>query len=201
MFISFTLAASFVSVVFPDAAASEFVGNPRDTGSSVVSLAVPGSPFITLSTATLTVVEGQLDDCVDTIYTDPAATFDALGDELTWLPEDTCALYLDALVVVLTGAGPGGDSFHVTLSLAGLNLDLVAPDPGGRDLVLELGSPGWLSPLLPALSGTGSLVIGAGHPLHSVLSANLLAGAGLYIDSDDDGEVSITERVQGLVSQ
>ena len=197
MFLSLTLAGTLVNVAW----SSEFVGNPRDAGSSVVSLTVPDSPFVTLSTATAALDEAQMDDCVDTIYTDPAATFDALGDELTWLPEDTCALYLDALVVVLTGSGPGGDTFQVTLDIAGLNLDLVAPDPGGRDLVLELGSPGWMSPLLPTLSGSGSLVIGSGHPLHSVLSANLLAGAGLYIDSDGDGAVNITERVQGLVSQ
>lgn len=102
-----------------------------------------------------------------------------------------CGLELaTAAPLVVEGVDGLGASFRAALTLPTLDLVVQTLPVDGEASVLELATPGWLS---PETFAAGPL-IEAGDPRHDGLVELVLSGAGLYPDRDGDLDLDDDER-------
>jgi hypothetical protein len=138
--------------------------------------------------------------------------YDTLAASRWRLPRGPwCALDL-VMDEGLRGEGELADGRALSLSLTlpslglatpttlGARVALVKGDIGATALlpvVVELGGPAWLA-ALPA--GGSDVTVDDTSPAHDELVAALLAGAALYEDRDDAGQLSDVERARGALT-
>jgi hypothetical protein len=101
----------------------------------------------------------------------------------------------------LDGIGDSGGPMSLELELASVQLSSPGLSVDGQALVLELGSPGWLDRLVPALEGGSSVGIGPTDPEHDALAAAVADGSGLYEDANASGQVEDEERGPGAEAE
>jgi hypothetical protein len=151
------------------------VGNPG-------LVAIDVAPTQGLNYRRVRSMRGTLDlvDCDGNLVRslDDGELLGALGDHEggTW-----CGLVLEPTSTMLVS----GDTFDAELEVPSLNIT-GAWDVDGHSLVLELGSPEWLS--------TAEGTIDATHPDHDSLVAELQIATSLHYDDDDDGVLDDDER-------
>jgi hypothetical protein len=126
-------------------------------------------------------------------------SLDLLAPRPLPLPEgDWCALaILGGSTVHLQGDAAEGATVSLSLELNDLRFEA---DLEGSDLLVELGSPGWISADDLWLEPGEALVIGSTSEWHDYLAGDLVDQSALFVDADHDGLLSEAERSSGALA-
>ena len=164
------------------------VGNPGLTAVRVAPADQLAPSLARLDVATVTAVSCSGDR--QTVVS--GVELDLLAPSQVALPGGAlCGLELaPAAPLRVEGTDGLGAAFRAALTLPTLRLVVDTLPVDGAASVLELATPGWLS---PETFADGPL-IEAGDPRHDGLVELVLSGAGLYPDVDADLEVDDSER-------
>jgi len=164
------------------------VGNPGLTAVRVAPADQLAPSLARLDVATVTAVSCSGDR--QTVVS--GVELDLLAPSQVALPGGAlCGLELaPAAPLQVEGTDGLGVAFRAALTLPTLRLVVDTLPVDGAASVLELATPGWLS---PETFADGPL-IEAGDPRHDGLVELVLSGAGLYPDDDADLEVDDSER-------
>lgn len=130
-----------------------------------------------------------------------------LNDEFSLLNEETLPvpggeicemiLSLDSAVEIRGSTGPA-TTFILALELPDSMLEVFSSGGGFIDetqLIWEFASPQWLGTLSDELTQGETTLIDAEHPAHEVLSEDFALASAIWIDADENGLLSETERV------
>jgi hypothetical protein len=127
------------------------------------------------------------------------ASLDLLSPSPLALPEgDWCALaILGGSTVTLVGDAAEGATLTLSLLLDNLRFEA---DLEQTDLLIELGSPGWIDAGDLWLEPGEALTIGPSSEWHDYLASDLADQSALFVDLDHDGLLSETERSSGALA-
>lgn len=164
------------------------VGNPGLTAVRVAPADQLEPSLARLEGATVTAV--SCDGARQTLVA--GVELDLLAPSQIALPAGPlCGLdVVTAAPLVVEGSDGSGAAFRAALTLPALSLAVNSLAVDGAASVLELATPGWLSPETFA----DGPVIEPGDPRHDGLVELVLSGAGLYPDVDGDLALDETER-------
>ncbi len=150
-----------------------------------------------VDSAILPVARVEFTACSDgTVTTATPGTLDLLARDAIAMP-DGAVCNIDVIPsdrLEVTGTTAGGHSFRVRMETAGIRLSPVSASPGAY--VLEFGTPDFVD-----VSGAvDDVLIERGVPGYDAVLLAVETGSGLYVDGDQNGRVSDTERAQGPVA-
>jgi len=127
------------------------------------------------------------------------ASLDLLAPNPLPLPEgDWCALAIrGGSTVTLEGDAAEGATLSLALTLDDLRFEA---DLDNADLLVELGSPGWIDAGDLWLEPGEALTIGPTSEWHDYLARDLADQSALFVDLDQDGLLSEAERSSGALA-
>lgn len=173
------------------------VGNPTDMASHVAQ--AQGLDYTGASARVSTLSAGT---CAGqtTVYT-LAETVDLLGATSIPVPAGAwCSFTLTfESPVTLTGTSPSSGPFSLSLAVRAVTVKSATPvvtDDG--PLVLELGTPGWLTEADLDPTGPGGAV---DNPTLIKLEGTIASASTLFHDHDEDGVVDPEERDEGRLAE
>lgn len=147
--------------------------------------------------AILPVARVEFTLCADgTVTTVTPGTLDLLARDAIAMP-DGAVCNIDVIPsdrLEVTGKTDNGHTFRVRLETAGIRLTPVSASPGAY--VLEFGTVDFVD----VTGATGDVLLESGVPGYDAVLLAVETGSGLYIDGDQDGRVSGTERAEGPVA-
>lgn len=151
----------------------------------------------TAASAILPVERVEFTDCADgTVTSSAPGTVDLLARDAIAMP-DGAVCNIDVIPndrLEVTGTTDLGHTFRLRVETAGIRLVPDSAAPGAY--VLELGTPGFLD-----LTGaTDDVLIEAGTGGYDAVLLAIETGSGLYVDGDQNGQVSDAERDVGPVA-
>ncbi|TNE89490.1 MAG: hypothetical protein EP330_11145 [Deltaproteobacteria bacterium] len=168
------------------------VGNPGEMSARIApaSFAVLTEVLQPVDTLRWTHCDGELveqnDLDLDLLYGQGLRVPAGCVSALTWIP---------SAPLTLTGSGSPGAAMSLSLDLGTVELPLDPPiEVDGDRFVLEVGHIGWLDGRYLQLDLGPDITVDPSDALAMALADRMSNGHGLFTDSDEDGELSATER-------